>query len=485
MRSITVSKSLDNKLVDYHSKTTFLYYRLVKNICIVFSGQQYSAWKNNGIIDNLKKHFNLEIILLNSQQIFEDVKIFRYGNCSQITKWLYSVNQVAKRKNSKTFNARFRRLYFSSLNLNSNNLTIKQKIIGVVYISKQFVGYTRRNILQTVSFLPTLNKLFYILLMKIFKKKIKNIQSSQYNFIKSLNSQILIFPSTGAEEVIFELFELARIENKKTIMVIENWDNLTSKTTFPINPDFITVMGKKSLNQAHDIHEIPSENIHTTGLPKFEKIIEQRLVQQYKESSSAKIKFLYLGYSLPYNEHKVVELLHNTLLQLFGYEGYELTYRPHPFKQNRFFENELDIPLGENFKIDLRNSTTLEDSKILPTIDMDYVSYLKSFDLIITTPTTMVLEIMLLGLPCLVDGLDDGIHITSPFFTLNQYLHQEDLLEIPELKIANNSDELINGIQVLLKDKTIRRNYSLQNILETDSKFSSKLSTFLLNLHLN
>jgi hypothetical protein len=454
----------------------------MQNICIVFSGQQYTAWKNNGILDNLKKHFKLEIILLNSQQAFEDVKIFKYGNRSKITKWLYSVNQVAKRKYSKTFNARFRRLYFSSLNLSSNNLSRKQKIIGLAYISKQFVGYTRRNVLQTMSFLPTLNNLFYSLLMKSFKKKVKKIQSGQYNFIKSLKSQIVIFPSTGAEEVIFELFELARIENKKTVMVIENWDNLTSKTTFPINPDFITVMGKKSLNQARDIHKIPSENIHITGLPKFEKIIEQRLVQQYKELISTKIKFLYLGYSLPYNEHKVVELIHNALLKLFGNEGFELTYRPHPFKQKRFFENELAIPLSENFKIDSRNSATLAESKMLPTIDMDYVSDLKRFDLIVTTPTTMVLEIMLLGIPCLVDGLDDGIHTTSPFFTLNQYLHQEDILEIPEVKIAKNIDELINGIQVLLKDKTIRSNYSLQNILETDSKFSSKLSTFLLNL---
>jgi len=452
----------------------------VQNICIVFAGQQYISWKNNGILDNLKNHFNLEIILLNSQQIFEDAENFKYGNPSQVTKWLFSVNQVAKRNYSKTFNVRFRRLYFSSLNLNSKNLSLKQKIAGAGFISKQFISYARRNIIQTMSFIPGLNSIFYVILIKSFKRKLKSIQYSQFNFIKSLKSQILIFPSTGAEEVIFELFELARIENKKTVMVIENWDNLTSKTTFPINPDFITVMGEKSLNQAHVIHEIPLENIIITGLPKFEKIIEQRSVQQYKVASFSKIKILYLGYSLPYDEHSAIILIHNKLLDLLGEDGFELTYRPHPFKQSRFFENDLIIPLSENFKIDSRISETLAESKMLPTIDVDYVSYLKSFDLIVTTPTTMVLEIMLLGIPCLVDGLDDGIHTTSPFFTLTQYLHQEDLLEIPELQIARSSEELTKGIQDLLKNKGLNHNYSILNILETDSRFSNILNAFLI-----
>ncbi len=452
----------------------------MQNICIVFSGQQYLAWKNNGILDNLKSHFDLEIILLNSPQFFEDVKHFKYGNGSQVTRWLYSVNQVTKRSYSKSFSARFRRLYFSSLNLKSNNLSTKQKIIGSIHVSRQFVGFTRRNILQTLSFIPALNFIFYTLLLKIFKKRVRIIKYSKFNFMSSVKSQILIFPSSGAEQVVFELFELARIENKETLMVIENWDNLTSKTTFPINPDFITVMGEKSLVQAHDIHEIPIQNILITGLPKFEKIIEQRSVRQHKKVNFPRRKLLYLGYSLPYNEHKAITLIYSKLLEILGKDGFELTYRPHPQRQNRFFEDELTIPLSENFKFDFKNSTTLSKLKSLPTIDLDYVSHLRSFDLIVTTPTTMVLEIMLLGIPCLVDGLDDGVHVTSPFFTLAQYLHQEDLLEISDLQVATNSEELITQIQFFLKDKSLNCDYSIQSILETESKFSDKLIEFLL-----
>jgi hypothetical protein len=452
----------------------------VQNICIVFSGQQYPAWKNNGILDNLKSHFDLEIILLNSPEFFEDVRHVKYGNGSQITRWLYSVNQVIKRSYSKSFSARFRRLYFSSLNLKSNNLSTKQKIVGSIYVFRQFVGFTRRNLLQTFSFIPGLNFIFYPLLLKIFKKKVESIKHSKFNFMNSVKSQILIFPSSGAEQVVFELFELARIENKKTLMVIENWDNLTSKTTFPINPDFITVMGKKSMIQAHDIHEIPIENIFITGLPKFEKIIEQRSVQQHKESNYPRIKLLYLGYSLPYNEHRAITLIHGKLLEILGKDGFELTYRPHPQRQNRFFEDDLTIPLSENFKFDLQNLMTLSKLKILPTIDLDYVSHLKSFDLIVTTPTTMSLEIMLLGIPCLIDGLNDGVHVTSPFFTLAQYLHQEDLLEIPELQIATNCEELTTRIEFFLKTESWKCDYSIQSILETESKFSDKLIEFLL-----
>lgn len=312
----------------------------------------------------------------------------------------------------------------------------------------------------------------------IFRRQIKQMYFKNSNFMSSLDADIIIFPSTGAEVEIFEMIALAKIYNKKSVLVIENWDNLTSKSIFPVKPDFITVMGRKSCIQANEIHGFALERIISTGLPKFEKLINENNIAKRVPNVSGRINFLYLGYSLPYNENSQVEKIYHYLLNKVGKDEFDLTYRPHPMSQKRYFEKNFTVSTSKEIKIDqvkIQNN----DRTALPSIDQTYVNNLESYDFIISTPTTMALEIMLLGIPCVIDGNDDGIHITAPFHTLQNYLHQEDLLEIPELRISKTTEELFASISEYLYQKPVFVKYSLDEIVETRDKFSNNLIRFL------
>ena len=455
---------------------------IMKQVCIVFSAKQYLAWQDNGILDNLKKKFELEVVFLNSSDNFGSVTNFYYGPPLRVTEKLYSINQVANRRNSKTFGERFRRLYFGSIDFSSPRISGLKRIVALVHTVRSFVGYSRINPIQTISFIPFVNLILHIYLRSKFNKNLKRVSLSDRNFVKNIKSDFVIYPSTGAEVVIFELIELTRLEKKSSIMVIENWDNLTSKTTFLFKPDFLTVMGQKSIQQANVIHGINKIHIIDTGLPKFENLVQERSVELTTRLGHERINFLYLGYSLPYNEEDMVNCIYLHLSRVLKQENFKLTYRPHPFRQKRVFSSDISIQSCDNFAIDRVTTVKYPGIARLPSIDRDYVEYLKSFDFIVTTPTTMVFEIMLLGIPCLVDGGFDGIHRTSPFHTLNNYLHQEDLSQIPELRIANSQNDLTSLIDSYLQNPKTNIDYTLENLVELNSKFSARLTEFLTTL---
>jgi hypothetical protein len=452
----------------------------MKKICIVFMGPEYKSWERTGILSNLRSNFDLEIVILNTRMETKETEFFQYGECLKVTKHIYSVNQMINRNKSKSFKSRLLRLYFGSINIKSVNLSNHKKLISLWVMTKNFLKYSSTHILQTVSFANFIGEIIYKILLKRFFREIRTIQKMEKNFIKKIESNILIFPSTGTEILIFELMELARLEEKKTLMVIENWDNLTSKTSFPFKPDYITVMGNNLKFQTNAIHGIPLDNIFPTGLPKFEKLTQDFLRTQKVAKLREKFNVLYLGYSLPYNEQNVVNSIYFKLLKSEHLKEFTLTYRPHPFRQERLFEEKIKIPKNRKFNLDNRMKNINLGQKVLPTINDNYIANLKQFDLIIATPTTMVLEIMLLGLPCLVDGGNDGVHKTSPFYTLQDYLHQDDLNLIPELKIAKSISEILYYIDDFVVNRKITSSYAIQNLIQSDSNFSQNLS-----LHLN
>ena len=456
-----------------------MYNYFVNKICIVFTGNQYPSWLYNKILDSLSVNYELEIVVLNSREYFEGVLNFHYDKDLNSMKFLYLINQITHLQLSKSFRFRLRRMYLGSINLSGENLTITDKTRGFFLILRNLAGYSRKNFLQILASVDLIRKFLEIYYYKKFKFELLKVQNSKINFLKEISSDIVIFPTSGADLLAFELLELCKLERKKSVFVIENWDNLTSKTTFPYIPDFITVMGEVSAIQAQKIHGFSKSSIAVTGLPRFEKFSEKREGFNLGKPKNDSKKILYLGFSLPYNEILMLKTLVLHLQNDYLPSEFELHYKPHPFRQKRFKEDAILLQ-------DVREKsliTVWEDKsgygKNLPLIDDDYLSFLRNFDIVITTPTTMSLEVMMLDIPCIIDSGDDGIHITSPWHSMDSYLHLEDLFSIPELRIARNGFEICTHLDELMKTKSALQHYSIHHIVEFREKFSTNLVKFL------
>jgi hypothetical protein len=448
----------------------------------VFTGNQYQSWLDNKIIENLSVNYELEIVILNSREYFEGVLNFYYDKNLNSIKSLYLINQINNLRLSKSFSFRLRRMYLGSINFSGENLTITDKIRGFFLILRNLAGYSRKNFIQILAFVDLVRKFLEIYYHKKFKLQLLKVQNSKINFLKEIVSDIVIFPTSGAELLAFELLELCKLEKKKSLFVIENWDNLTSKTTFPCTPDFITVMGDISAIQAQKIHGFSKSSIAVTGLPRFEKFSEKSEGFSLGKPKNDSIKILYLGFSLPYNEILILKTLVLHLQKNYFPSEFEIHYKPHPLRQKRFKEDTIQFEdVCKKSLITVWEEKSV-NGKNLPLINDDYLSFLRNFDIVITTPTTMSLEVMMLDIPCVIDSGDDGIHITSPWHSMDSYLHLEDLFSITELRIARNGFEICTHLDELMKSKSALQHYSINHIVEFREKFSTNLVKFLKNI---
>lgn len=459
----------------------------MKKICLVFTGSQYESWNKNGIILKLNQNFQLEIFIVNPKEKFEsleeNVKIVIVQDPGKVIKALYDINQIQNLDKSKSFVFRLKRMYFGPVDITkySWNSFLFYKIL--ILKVKTCIGFSIHNLVLTFALFRIFNRGISAILQVIYWKSMSKPAKKMMNIFKNSDAELVIFPSTGVELQVFNILAMAHIMGKQTLITLENWDNLTSKSTLLFKPDYLTVMGPKMLEQAQKMYGFSKNKIAITGLPRFEAInnYNQKIRHVRSQTNSdKKFKILYLGFSLPYNEISTVNSLAKILEELKLLEDWSLTYRPHPFRQKRFYEEK--FPNTPNSRI-LRDETHLESTraytKKLPIIRDVYINQLLSYDVIVATPTTMCLETILLKLPTIIDGCDDQSHITAPKYALKSYLHLEDLLEIKNLKIAHTPEEIVENILDFSKPQGYISEITYESIIQNNIRFSRNLIEFV------
>jgi len=453
----------------------------------VFTGSQYESWNKTGIIQKLNQNFKLEIYIVNPKEklesLEENVKIVLVQDPGKVIKALYDINQIQNLDKSKSFIFRLKRMYFGPADIKYYrwNSFLFYKIL--ILKAKTCIGFSIHNLVLTVALFRIFNRTLSNVLQVIFWKSISKSYKKTENIFDNSDAQLVIFPSTGTELQVFNMLAMAKILGKQTLITLENWDNLTSKSTFLFKPDYLTVMGPKMLKQAQKMYDFSEDEIAITGLPRFEAIhnysseMRQSRLQTHADK---KFKILYLGYSLPYNEISTLNAIAKILEESKLRENWSITYRPHPFRQKRFFEEKFFNTTNSRL---LKDETHLETSrshtKKLPTIQDAYINQLLSYDLIVATPTTMCLETILLKLPTIIDGCDDQSHITTPKSALRSYLHLEDLFEIENLKISHSPEAIVEHILDYLKSPPYMHQYTYKSIIQNNFSYSNQLIEFI------
>jgi hypothetical protein len=320
----------------------------------------------------------------------------------------------------------------------------------------------RNNFFLYCNYLPGFGKLS----ISFLKRKLQNteiIPSELLNY----NFDFFIIPSSADDPYLYGLIEQLRRHKIKSILAIDNWDNLTSKSVFPYNPDFLTVMGQPCREHAKAIHGIGEDRIWVLGLPKFE-IFRKRQVLEFSPVGPV-FTVLYLGFSLPHNEITVLNDVYECLLSRKGENNFKLIYRPHPYALTRV---RADEKLNEAIKLEL-----VPDSDLIlngaPSYGESYFHSLRSADIVIGPPTTMLVEAMLMGKRCLVDSTDDQQHRTTSRVCHEKFLHIQDLYLIPELEFMDDSSNFSN---FLASAKEVETPYSLENIVNNqEESYASQL----------
>ena len=175
---------------------------------------------------------------------------------------------------------------------------------------------------------------------KIFRliedlKKIDPVVLKQIQYIKP--DMIFCCPTILPSSKEIEFLKVAKKLKITSVSFIQSWDNLSTKGTFSIFPDYIFVWNKYLKKEAIELHDIPKNIIKITGAPTYDFWFDSKMCKSAKNNSINKIMpfITYLGSSrgMIENEEVFIEQLLKHMKKNEKTAGLKLLIRPHPLNK--------------------------------------------------------------------------------------------------------------------------------------------------------
>lgn len=254
----------------------------------------------------------------------------------------------------------------------------------------------------------------------------------------------IILMSTGDEPCLFEIPLVAKVLGFDWELIVDNWDNLSSKTVFWEKPKNIYVWGKDHANYAADWHGFTSTQIFEIGTPRI------KFPETLHHKTEMNNCILYIGMQKPYDEVSDLEIIKN----FCDYNQLELIYRPHPMKKFTALEEvglisllkqrNFHINHSENFRSNIVHTsfTDLVEENEFTNLTKETLLSIK-FRNIITTPGSLALESLIYGHPIIVIARNDGVYKTTASIAWDLYPWFEPLKKMNSIQVARNYRDLL------------------------------------------
>ena len=79
------------------------------------------------------------------------------------------------------------------------------------------------------------------------------------DYIAKIKPDLVVYPTNAFEPLVSEIPIICKNYKVKSYFLIDNWDNLSSKSILINQPDYISVWGKQTANHAKKIQGISSK----------------------------------------------------------------------------------------------------------------------------------------------------------------------------------------------------------------------------------
>ena len=383
------------------------------------------SWIDTGIFEQLSKYFDITLFTCFENKYHQPnliLKNYISSTTRKKTEILKTLAWITYRNNSSSFKFAIKRIYFSDMYWYQKNF---RKIPRMNFFVKQVLLYFKK---------IKSNKLTWFFLIP-FKKSIFTLLVRQFKpdpIIKSLmsNFDIVILHSCMMEPELPIILKSIDCQKSLSFLVLENWDNLTSKQILWIKPDYVGVMGQVDKENVIKIHGFDEKKVFPISLPKFDSLRHF----DYKQKSHKEEKtLLYVGFSLPHNEINLLNALNNRLKN--SDLRFNILYRPHPAAKPRLLQEALH-PAIEIVQLEKKSS--------LYRLDHLYMADVLKSNLVIGAPTTFMLEVIKLGVPFYIDITDDQVHRTTSSHSSKNYLHMQQFVSAFNKYVFSDIDSLID-----------------------------------------
>ena len=403
---------------------------------------------NKYVLDDLKKIADVKIIV-NKKEIndkkYPDQDSFTENFLnSKIHNIILTTLLFTNVNKSKSFYFRIKSRYFPQ---KIDKITIR----SLARYLKKLIFFV---LFKIISYSNFISKIFISIL-----KKFLTVNKSFENIINREKPDLVLMPTNGyfSFEVDAE-YTLHKL-GKKYISLIDNWDNLSTKTLLIYKANHYGLWGDQTRIHAQEIQNISPKITTSIGTPRYEI---------YKNTTSKKLfdfkYILFVGTSNKFDEFAVLVLLNNIFKKLNI--DMKIVYRPHPWRESHEFP---DISILNNIILDPQmekqyNAKSMS-SEFQPELEY-YTDLVGGSEFVIGGFTSMLIEAQLQKKHYVGLAHKEPNFSYSPREWLNAYTHFSELFLLKNLTLIKNLPELEG---VILK------------LLNTDSKFvkDNFLSYFL------
>ena len=347
---------------------------------------------------------------------------------------------------------------------NSFRFRIKRYVLGDYYESRRLLG---QFIWAGKSSLKALRVVIRILIGKspffIHKEKVyfKEL-TKQFNLseLELLNFNILISWCQNAEPSAIASILLGKKIKVPSMVVVDNWDNLSSKSIFPLEPNALICFGQQSVNFTHSIQKFNDCKIYPIGSARFE--VYRGVIEGSEKKEPRQI--LYAGSSIAAEDLEILELFENYYST--NNLNINFKYRRHPYPQGPELNlDDLHLKFPRLFK-----PGQVLPSRVLESLEQTKEE-LRSTKILVAMPTTFLLEGVLCNIPTILISFESKKVRTSSRMMIEELEHLKGIENVQNISLVNNSIELFATLTRLsTSSNLVQDNSELNHFVNWESK---------------
>lgn len=405
-----------------------------------------------------------------------------------------------KRINSLDFEKLEKKYDLEYINQDSKRLSIWRRLLFIDQMRLRF-GYQNKSIRylrqQTnswkfviISFLLGL-PIIWSIYSKIQKNRLlRNSNKEILNHFQKFKPDIIIHPSVLEGIFINDLIILKKNLKIPLIVIMNSWDNPSTKKAVIGKPDYLFVWGKQTYLHAIKYMKMKPEKVIKFGAAQFD-IFSNKIYLKHEAFRALyklrkdQVVILYAGSSKSTNEIEHLSILDKAIKNKC-LKNVKIIYRPHPWGGGGKGGKNLLNKKWKNIIIDKTMLKYLEyikkggNKKFLSDYNDTHLM-LSNVDAVISPLSTILIEATILGKPtlCFLPFSDNSNHfqIDVKLIHFHEFFQNDNFLK------AYGYNELIPKVNELLS-KT--KNYNISKKLKNESdyyvkKFNQSYSKRILN----
>jgi len=430
-----------------------------------------SLSKNNEIHLFIKPHLEDYI---DSHDIFESISEFPDFKKDVTGQLLFDLSMIKYKSLSSSFRYRIKRKfpstswqlqYLKSHPLPSIKTRSETNIKTAKRWNKKVILFIKISKLVRLLTLYVLGKLlkvtyFALALPPFFKVSkfviIRYLASESYKLEFLLNFDAVLIPSSAYEPYVPTLLRFTNRNSIPTLLLIDNWDNLSSKSILWEKPSLLACWGMQSIEHAVRIQGLARDQCIAIGTPRIDPYFKLR---DHDLNSFFDFQYiLFLGSSVPYDEAGFLLKLDDEIYrnpEIYG--DIRILYRPHPLRGGWEVIDRMKL---KRTLIDPDLSNAISSGSIrwnrnakLPPLK-NYPALLQNCLFAVTGLTSMIFEASIFGKECHALAFEEEDNITNPKRMLEEYVHFWGIEKLPNLHLHNSHELALEKIRNSVQNPT-------------------------------